>query len=252
MSSEKAHLVCLSFSPWTEKARWGLDFLKYPYRHSEHSLVVEMPWLSLKSKRPMSEITIPIFFDQGESIMDSFEIVRHADRDKHLLMPLQFYSEIRHANEIAEVALDAGRALCMYRVAHRRDLQIKSFPVSVPSFLQPLAAGGVRLGLRYLAKSFPTANDSYEQSLKRTRDSLRELKAIWEKRSGPYVFGTSFTYGDIVIANSLHTVLPPAAEYHRMPDALREAWVTHELIDEFQGMLTWRDDLYRQWRRNAG
>ena len=70
-------LYAESFAPWCDKARWALDHHRVAYDYVQHvPLMGELP-LRLAARRPLGRVTVPLLVDDGQVLMDSFEIARH-------------------------------------------------------------------------------------------------------------------------------------------------------------------------------
>ena len=78
--THKSILYGLSYSPWTERARWALDIKKVPYHYKEHSPLLGEYWLRFQARKSgLSKATVPLYVGGSNSIGDSFQIMRYAD-----------------------------------------------------------------------------------------------------------------------------------------------------------------------------
>src|SRR5687768_11246992 len=103
-------LIGLSYSPWTEKARWSLDHHGLEYHYREHTILLGSPRLRLQSRRFTGRVTVPALLDEGRVFGDSHEIARRADEvgSGPTLFPSQEVEEIFRWNLLSERALQAG------------------------------------------------------------------------------------------------------------------------------------------------
>ena len=147
-------LYGISYSPWTEKARWGLDLLGMPYRYREHTVMLDEVFLAFKMKMPITQLTVPAFKDGGVRLCNSIDIVKYASDLKSgeatvagvtvggvvypgtnanadsgvCLFPEGEFAEIKHFNALSEMILDAERALVMHAVLADRQAQADEQP----------------------------------------------------------------------------------------------------------------------------
>src|SRR5688572_5145639 len=135
-------LTGLTYSPWSEKARWALDHHRIDYKFSEHVLFFGEIKLRIRLRRPRGIITVPVLFDGGRSFTDSFDIAMYADQigAGSRLFPPGKSGEIEAWNRRSEEALAAGRAIGMIRAAESPEALRASIPPSVPGALAPLLA----------------------------------------------------------------------------------------------------------------
>lgn len=242
-------LIGVRYSPWTEKARWALDHHGIGYRFREHLLIVGMPALRLKMRRPMRELTVPALVDGETRIMDSLEIAFHGDRGGKgsKLFPDGSLATIRALNELSEEALDSIRALVMCRVARDPEALREALPPMVPGPLRGVASAiFAPIGISYLDREFGASKRSFEEHEGRLERSLREFRA--RVAVSGYTVGTGFTFGDIAAAVCLQGVLPVDARYLRIGPATRRCWTDARLAQEFRDLIEWRDGIYARHR----
>src|SRR5687768_3084143 len=73
-------LVGLSYSPWSEKARWALDHHHIPFTYEEYVPMLGEPALRLRLRKAFGKVSVPVLIDGKESYGDSYEIARFAER----------------------------------------------------------------------------------------------------------------------------------------------------------------------------
>jgi glutathione S-transferase len=244
-------LVCLSYSPWSEKARWALDHHGLEYRRVEYVPIIGEPLLRLRARKPFGRITVPILFDDGEVLDDSFDIARHADRVGRgsRLFPEGRLEEIRGWNERSERALAAGRALTANRTALDPVAKLESVPPFVPEALRPKSEPLVDLGIRYLRRKYgfdEGGTEALQETIVRSLDALRSALA-----GRATVLPEGFSYADVVMAVSLQFVRPPEDRYIRLGAASRVCWTDPALAPRYADLLDWRDDVYGRFRERS-
>jgi glutathione S-transferase len=244
-----AELVGLSYSPWTEKARWALDHCGVGYRYTEHLLILGMPSLRAKLGRWKGGVTVPAFIDGSTRLTDSFLIARHADREgKAGLFPEGAVDRVREFNDLSESALDAARVALLFRMDADRDSRRQSLPGFVPRALRPAFEPVARLGMAYIRSEFALAGKTAEGSEETIRQVLKRLRAALAEGRGDYVIGERFSYADIVLAVVLQAVEPVAERFLPLEPAVRRVWASPRLREEFGDLVSWRDRIYERHR----
>ena len=112
------HLIALSYSAWSEKARFALDHHAIAYVSHEHVPMLGEPFLRFVTRRPFARVSVPVLVHRGRVLSDSFEIARYADRigEGQTLFPAERLAEIRAWDDESQGAMAAGRALVTTRV----------------------------------------------------------------------------------------------------------------------------------------
>ena len=248
-------LVSLSYSPWSEKARWALDHRAIEYRTEEYTPMLGEPGLRLRTGKLRGKISVPVLLGEGKAIFDSIEIARRADvvAGSPLLFPPGRDAEIARWNDDSEAAMAAGRALLLKVMARDEKSQLESLPRFIPAALRSAMRPVAAFGIRYVASKYTSAeaDERNEAKLLHTLESLRAaLKARREKSGarGWTLLESGFSYADIVMAVVLQGVRPVADEYIRLGPATRELWTHPVLAAKFPDLLEWRDELYAKTR----
>ena len=138
-----AHLIALSYSPWSEKARWALDHHRVPYRYEEYVPMLGEPLLRLRLRRPTGKVSVPVLLDEGRAFTDSFDIARHAERvgSGDPIFPEAVLAEIMRWNERSNAGLAAGRALTVERTGKSPEAKAEALPPFIPASGAALALG---------------------------------------------------------------------------------------------------------------
>ncbi len=109
-------LMGISFSPWSEKARWALDVRRVPYNYRPYQPLLGEPALRWKLGRLTGRVTVPVLTtDDGSVLGDSAEIARWADQhgEGPRLFPSEHEAKIAHFIDLSERGLSAWRALSL-------------------------------------------------------------------------------------------------------------------------------------------
>ena len=243
-------LVALSYSPWSEKARWAMDHHGLGYREKAYSPLFGAPILRLRTGKFTGQVTVPtLFYGQGY-LMDSFEIAKYADRvgRGEALIPEGSARQIEGWNRESERALSAGRALLIHNISGDAKAKEEYVPRLVPGFLRPLLAPMVaRVGLGYFTRKYGLKALPPQHCLAVIREVLSKMRKILGGDS-PYLCGR-FSFADIAMAMVFQVVEPVSSEFIRIGSRSRPSWANPELAEEFPDLVAWRDELYRKERR---
>ena len=241
------HLIALSYSAWSEKARFALDHHGVAYVSHEHVPMMGEPFLRFITRRPFGRVSVPVLVHRGRVITDSFEIARYADRigGGETLFPAERLPEIRAWDDESQRAMAAGRALVTSRVLASDGALEEALPPFVPSALRPFARPVAALGARFILAKYdaldvPTARATLENALQHLRESLGESRNLLG----------SFTFADVTMATLLQFVSPVDDRFIALGPATREAWTDAALAAQFADLVTWRDALYDEHRRS--
>ncbi|MEW6055697.1 MAG: glutathione S-transferase family protein [Bdellovibrionota bacterium] len=246
-------LIGLWYSPYTEKARWALDFHQIPYEYTEHLILFGMPALRLKTRKLSGDLTVPVLIDDEHVFFDSFDIARWADQKSGdpTLFPAGRTGELLRYNALSETALDAGRALLLHQIKQNPQAQVENLPGFVPKPLRNSFRAMAQVGLSYLKKEFRVDYTNLELYELRICDVLSVLRERLAKSETGYLLG-DFSYADIVMAVTLQFVKPIESPHIPLEPATRECWTVAEIASEFHDLLTWRDKIYQKHRFPSG
>jgi len=244
-----ADLYGIHYSPWTEKARWALDYSKVPYRYHEHTILLGMPALRARFGLLRSDLTVPALAVGKTKLTDSFDIAQWADRDAHLLFPNTLHEKIKLFNQASEDALSAARVLMLSKLRTNKTALAAALPHWIPELTRPALSWMASMGAAYVAVEFgvkETGDEKMRAACRIHLDKVRNFIGDEQIKNRKSVF-EQFSFADITLAAALHGVRPP--ESVSMHQALRSAWHDTTLANEYADLVEWRDCIYSQFRR---
>ena len=246
-------LTGLAYSPWTEKARWVLDYHRLPYRYREHLMIFDEPFLRWRLRRLCGGITVPALIDRVDGttyrLADSWEIAQHADQlgTSAKLFPKRNLEAIQRYNALSEMALSSGRALLTGRMKDDREALREALPPFIPALLQRHLLWMARLGLWYIVNGFGTRAKGPIEHEADLREVLLTLRRDLKKSNDDYLLG-EFSYADIAMSVTLQFVEPVSDKFKRIGPATRRAWTDPKIAKDFQDLIAWRDRVYAKHR----
>lgn len=250
-------LLCLRYSPWSEKARWALAARSVSYTHRTYSPLLGEPALRLKLRRLSGPVSVPVLTDDdGRVYSDSSDIARWADArgEGPRLFPEGQDARIAEWVALSERGLSAGRGLSLRRLLTDDEGLFEMVPRKLRSLggaARAIAAFGVR---RTLAKygAADRSNAELEGELGQVLETLRGAlaKVQAEGDGGPWLLLGTFSFADVAMAQVLAFVSPPAFGL-RMGKATRRTFTDPALLARFPDLVAWRDALYERYRPRA-
>lgn len=236
----KPTLVGLTYSPWTQRARWALDHHRLGYDFEPYLPVVGEPLLRLRARKLSGRVSVPVLLTPHGSITDSLAIARHADSvgsgerlvDGHEAAVARFV-------DLAEKALHAARALVLRAVDQNPLAQEESVSLPLPSALKRPVA---RFGTWALATKW-SARMSEEEGESRVASVLEELRRALGGK--PYLDG-SFSFADMAMAGVVQSIAPVDDRFIRLAPGTRQSWSRPTLARRFSDMVEWRDALFEK------
>lgn len=248
-------LVALSYSPWSEKARWALDHHQLVYVEQPYLPIFGELGLRLRARRLRGQVSVPTLFDGGEVVVGSLEITRHlAQRDpSRSLIPEGEEQAVLRWSELSERLLAAGRTLVTHRVSLDAEAKRESLPPQLPKALGGVLRPLTDAGIAFLRRKygFGTAElGACEEELLR---GLSELRGALEERPGgasssPKTLLSRFSYADIAMALTLQFLSPVDDRYITLGPASRRCWSQPRLLEQLGDLVDWRDALYAAHR----
>jgi len=243
-----AHLYGMTYSPWTERARWALDYHRIPYRYHEHVPLLGEPWLRFRARHTgRTTASVPLFIDASGSYGDSVDIIKHADQFT-AGRPLVHDSAVTQSwAERLEPALNTLRARVAVAVLDDPEATREAATTAAPAFL----AGALRPVAVHVAQFLA---DKYDFRVSREAVDLdvprRVFSELRDELAGrDHLIGEALSAVDILAATSLQGVQPVSDIYISLKPATRRAWRCESLVNEFTDLIDWRDRLYTRYRR---
>jgi glutathione S-transferase len=244
-------LVAMHYSPWSEKARWALDHHGLTYTFTDYvPMLGELP-LRMRAGKWRGKITVPILFDDGRVIDDSYAIARHADRigARAPLFRGDADDPVSAWNAKSDEALSAGRGIVIANIAADRDAQRESLPRYVPEALRGASVSVAGMGARYLAKKH-AVTDADRDACERAIDGV--LASLRGGLRGRDYLLDGFSYADVAMAMTLQILAPVDAKYIPLGPATRRCWTVPSLAKKNADLVAWRDNLYARHRGVPG
>lgn len=240
-------LIGMHFSPWTERARWALDYHGVPYEFSAYTTLLGEPALRLKTGKWTGKVSVPVLATPQGLVQDSFLIAQYADRQsrKPPLVPSTHHAGILAWTEAAERGLRAARIRATRRIQQSVGALAERLPAGVPQPLRKPLVPMSWLGAEFIIRKYHL-QDSSDAALHANMDAfLRQAEAALGGRR--FVFD-ELTFADLVIATFMQAIEPVAERYIPLGPASRKQMCEPELAQRYAGLIAWRDDLYAQFR----
>lgn len=236
-------LVSLSYSPWSEKARWALDHRGVRYERTEHLIMLGEPWLRWKARKPVGRVSVPLLIDGDRIYTDSFEIARYAEWFGSGPSLMDDMDAVTRWNEQSERALAAGRVLLTERIARDPEAKREQLPAFIPRGLRGALSPAATLGIAFMRRKWDF--DHVARAETRLADTLSQLREALSDND--YLLG-DFSYADIAMAVVLQMVSPVDERYIRLGPATKRAWTHPDLARDHEDLVAWRDRLYARHR----
>jgi len=237
-------LTGISFSPWSEKAKWALDHHHLDFQYEEYVPLFGEYLLRLKMRMPSGVLTVPVMQVGRSWLTDSLDIAKYADRTGSAtpLFPEEKRLEIELWNTRGEQATSAGRALAVLQAA--RDPKAAS--AFLPPALRPILGGVAQKGLEAFINKYRMRED-VETHQSTFLDGVQKLDTALSRGTG-YVVGDHFTYADIAMAMVVQFVVPVDNRYMPSGPPGVDVPPNEELAARFPALHAWRDALYAKHR----
>lgn len=245
----KPTLWSLSYSPWSDRARWALDQCRVEYERHAYAPLLGEPAMRMRTGNWTRLVSVPVMLTDEGVLTDSLEICRYADRHRASDVPTLFPEDdadtLTRMHAMSETALAAGRALGLRRILDQERDALDAF---VPPAMKALggvarsiAAAGVRRTLHKYADVTP---ENPAQALTDFLDSLADaIAGGTEHDDGPTTLLEELSFADITMAQGLAFIRPPNSHL-RLGDASRRAYTWGACPDGYDAVFAWRDALY--------
>lgn len=245
-------LLSLSYSPWSEKARWALEARHIEYEKRNYIPLVGEPGLRILLRKPFGPVSVPVLIDGRRVISGSFEIAKYADaRGRGVrLFPSGSESTIADYDTASERGLSAGRALGLLRMLDDREALSEQVPGQLSSLLGPLAGPIAKAGVERTLRKYTSGVTTVSEHRGFLASVLASLRADLSRSNSPEqrTLLSEFSYADIVMAQVLCFVQPPHTPHVRMGPGSRRCFTDDALRTEFADLIAWRDALYAAHR----
>jgi glutathione S-transferase len=238
----RMRLHVMSYSPWSERARFALLHHRISFEEREHVPLLGELALRARARGLGRPATVPLLVDGQTRVMGSLPIAHHADTvggGDRLIEPTRL-DAITALNDELEPMMHAIRARLLELASEHDDVAIGLTPPALRSL--PLSAASARLAGKYIAAKHRA---SLADVTARLRAGLGIIRARLAGR--PYVF-ECFSYADVVCATPLAIVKPVDDAYVPLHPGLRQHIVDEGLAAEFEDLSRWRDELYDRHR----
>ncbi|MGE0786977.1 MAG: glutathione S-transferase N-terminal domain-containing protein [Sandaracinaceae bacterium] len=240
-------LVCLAYSPWSEKARWALDHHRIRYRVVPYQPLLGELALRARLRDVRGVVSVPVMRVAQGWVRGSLDIARWADRfgdGSPLFGDADRARRVDELDALAERALEAGRAFGLPRFLTEHEYLDSLAPRWIaPRLARPL----VRFGVRRTLEKYRVGEHTPAEHERRLRDALTEIRGALHGRSqGTLLEG--FSFADIAVAQALQFVEPANLGAFRMRETGRRGYRNAAIAEEFSDLIAWRDALYADHR----
>jgi glutathione S-transferase len=207
-SSVPASLITIPLSHYCEKARWALDRVAFPYREEPHAPLFHR----LATKRKDGG-TVPVMVDATSRIVDSTEILVHADAVSGGGLLYPWDAVLRREVDVLEERFDTELGPHTRRWAYghllpHAKLLRSLWARNVPWLEARLLPMITPLALRLVYAAYKITPESAQRSLERVRSVFRQVdQQLGDGRR--FLTGDSFTAADLTFAALAAPVLLP-------------------------------------------
>lgn len=240
-------LTGLYYSPWTERARWALDYHRIPYRYAEYTTLLGEPLLRVRAGKFSGKVSVPLLVTPDGAVADSFDIARFADRGsaRNPLVPAAHVDAIRQWTDDAELALCSARIRATRRMQHSPESLAERLPAYIPGFLRRPFVPLSYLGAEFILRKYDLAENGDGQLLGNMDVFLHKAAQALENRE--FVFD-DFSFADMVVATMLQAVTPVDRRYIDLGAASEQVMCEPALATKYAALIRWRDRIYAERR----
>jgi len=216
---EAVNLVGESFSPWTKKARWALEYAGLDYQYQEYIPTLSELKLRWRLRQWSGSISVPVLFVGQSVYRGSWEIANYANRtgDGARLGNMR---EIKYWDDLSEDALAEGRTRVVRSILNNNQALEESLPAWIPKML--------RRPMRFLARDAARRLDHKYAHLLTAgslESALESIRRGLDSSPSEYLFG-QFSYADT----------PMGIETTKI-------WNDVALTSAYSDLIKWRDSL---------
>ncbi len=241
-------LLHLSYSPWSEQARWALDLHHVPYKKKHYQPLLGEPGLRKTLGQWRGPVSVPVLLTDEGPIADSLDIARWADAhgEGPPLFPDGKVEDVLRWCDRAQEGMAAGRALSLTRVLAHRDASAELIPKNMRA-LGPLARAIARAGVARTRRKYGGSERADTEHQATLEGVLDEMSAALGDRPDATLVG-ELSFADLRAAQVLCFVKPHEGDHVRLGAASREVYGDPELAARYPNLLAWRDELYARYR----
>lgn len=244
----RPRLYAIYYSPWSERARWALDYHDIDYRYREHVPFLGERLLRFRagSNRSGKKATAPLLVLGDERINDSFDIASYADRvgaREPLIEDRALAAEWR---DRIERGLGAARSCVTGRVLRDSDALRESAMAVSPAVFAGLFRPLARHGAGYIARKYRMDLEDEPANRQVMREVLTSIREALDGRE--HMAGERLSLVDIMATNLVQCVRPVQVPHMNLPPATFACWRSEELERDFADLVNWRDELYARAR----
>jgi glutathione S-transferase len=247
--SSKPRLYTFAISHFSEKIRWTLDHIGFPYEEVVWTPVLHIARALVKARRAT---TVPILEVDGEVIQDSTRILMWLEQHRapFTLLPRED-PERQAVLEIEQRFDQVGKHVIRY--LYDRALQDSEGVLSMWTVAAgPVETAALTWGFPLVERTMRRRFRITENEVARSRGLIAESLAWLEARpKSPYLHGDRLTAADITTAALLAPLACP--DEHPLYGQPRYREAVANSVEPFASSraLAWVRDLYRTHRRAA-
>lgn len=226
-----------------------MDISDVEYEYIEYFPMLTTPLLAFRLGNPFARITVPLLFHDSGHIMESYEIAKFASKQGNKsLFPADPEKEktIRLCNDLSDTALRAYRAIIIEKTAHSSSAKWEALPPVLPQGIKKLLTPLANMGIHYLRWKYHTQVVPFQEQKVILRKALLEVRNKLGKQK-KYVLD-DFSFADIALAITISSIKPVSDDYLPLGKHTREISEEYHLAEEFQDLLEWRDEIYKNHR----
>ena len=235
----------MSFSPYSEKARWALDHHGIAYEWHEHVPMIGERSLRKRVGGDRGTVSVPMAVEGDTVLRDSLSIAKHAERTGKGARLFINDAAVATWAARSDEALGAARVLLLARTLADHEALRESLPSWMPRPLRRPATPLEARATRFLARKYGADAVDPEAATTKLREGLAAMRRVLGSR---VTILDGFSYADIAMAVVIQMISPVDDTYIPLGPARRRAWTEPALAGEFAELVAWRDAVYARRR----